>query len=74
MDGLSQKVNDGQISIASDILFSADATVSLQMIPSVAEGSNFMVAVFLSTPMQGSLDCDLVVTLLPMAGTAMCKT
>ena len=58
------------------ILFSTDATVTLSSIASVAEGSNFIVTVDLTTPpMQGSLDCDLVVTLLPMADlTAMCKT
>ena len=74
MGGLSQRINDKHVSIASHILFSADAMVGLQMIPSVAEGSNFIVNVDLTTSGGGVLDCPLVVTLLPMAGTAMCKT
>ena len=49
--------------------------VSFQVIPSVAEGSNFMVTVDLTTSGGGMLDCPLVVTLLPVADlTAMCKT
>ena len=48
--------------------------VGLQMISSVAEGSNFTVTVNLTTSGGGVLDCPLVVTLLPMAGTAMRKT
>ena len=54
-------------------LFSADASVSLQTIPSVAEGSNFMVVVALATPGVGTLDCAVVVTLLTATGSAVGK-
>ena len=45
-----------------------DAQVSLQSIPNVTEGSTFNVSIDLET--SGTLDCDLVVTLLAIPGTA----
>ena len=56
------------------ILFSTDATVTLSPIASDAEGNNFIVTVNLTTSGGGVLDCPLVVTLLPMADTAIGKT
>ena len=56
------------------ILFSADATFSLQTIPSVAEGGDFIVTVELATPFgMGTLDCDVVVTLVTATGSAVGK-
>ena len=56
------------------VLFSADATFSLQTIPSVAEGSNFVVMVELATPFgMGTLDCAVVVTLVTTPGSAVGK-
>jgi len=69
---LPQRVNT-QTGFHNHILFSSDAMVSLQMIPSVDEGRNFRVNVFLKTPRGGNLDCDLVVTLILTNGTAIGK-
>ena len=56
------------------ILFSADATFSLQMIPPVAEGGDFTVTVELATPFgTGTLDCAVVVTLATTPGSAVGK-
>ena len=61
-------------SFHNHIPLSADATVTLSPIASDAEGNNFIVTVNLTTSGGGVLNCPLVVTLLPMAGTAMRKT
>ena len=53
------------------ILFSADATFSLQTIPPVAEGGDFIVTVELATP--GTLACAVVVTLVTATGSAVGK-
>ena len=53
------------------MLLSTDATVSLQTITSVSEGSILNVSIELAT--SGALACELVVTLLATPGTATGK-
>lgn len=62
-------IYDGQVSI---IIF-PDATVNLSSISLVDEGYIFAITVNLGTMGGGTLDCELVVTLVPTPGTATGK-
>ena len=64
--GCFKTIYDGQVSI---ITF-PDATVNLSSISPVDEGYIFAITVNLGTIGGGTLDCELVVTLVPTPGTA----
>lgn len=67
--GYFKMIYDGQVSI---ITF-PDATVNLSSISPVDEGYIFAITVNLGTIGGGTLDCELVVTLVPTPGTATGK-